>query len=108
MKSQMPEGAFGQPPGMVWHRRLLGGVTLLKLPLGRDLAPEMICVVLTDAAYDAIGLNAQGAGRWPMQRDRDQCFVQVERAVVNRMRAMRRAGESYSEVTLRLAGEGKP
>ena len=43
-----------------------------------------------------------------MQRDRDQCFVQVESAVVSRMRAMRRAGESYSEVVLRLAGEGKP
>ena len=42
-----------------------------------------------------------------MQRDWGQCFVQVERAVVNRMRAMRRAGESYSEVILRLAGEGK-
>ena len=33
-----------------------------------------------------------------MQRDRGQCFIQVEAAVVDRMRAMRRAGESYSEV----------
>jgi hypothetical protein len=37
-----------------------------------------------------------------MQRDRDQCFIQVEAAVVNRMSAMRRPGESYSEVILRL------
>jgi predicted CopG family antitoxin len=37
-----------------------------------------------------------------MQRDRDQCFIQVEAAVVDRMRAMRRPGDSYSEVILRL------
>jgi hypothetical protein len=43
-----------------------------------------------------------GVARWPMQRDRDQCFLQVEAAVVDRMRAMRRPGKSYSEVILRL------
>ena len=37
-----------------------------------------------------------------MQRDRDQCFVQVEAAAVDRMRALRRPGESYSEVILKL------
>ena len=37
-----------------------------------------------------------------MQRDRSQCFIQVEAAVVDRMRAMRRPGESYSLVILRL------
>lgn len=37
-----------------------------------------------------------------MQRDRGQSFIQVEAAVVDRMRAMRRPGESYSEVILRL------
>ncbi len=37
-----------------------------------------------------------------MQRDRNQCFIQVEAAVVDRMRAMRRSGESSSEVILRL------
>ena len=65
--------------------------------------PEMIRVVLTDAAYDAIASTLpKGAARWPMQRDRGQCFIQVEAAVVDRMRAMRRPGESYSEVILRL------
>jgi hypothetical protein len=64
---------------------------------------EMIRVVLTDAAYDAIASTLpKGAARWPMQRDRDQCFIQVEAAVVDRMRAIRRPGESYSEVMLRL------
>jgi predicted CopG family antitoxin len=37
-----------------------------------------------------------------MQRARDQCFIQVEAAVLDRMRAMRRPGESYSEVILKL------
>ncbi len=37
-----------------------------------------------------------------MQRDRGKCFIQVEAAVVDRMRAMRRPGEDYSDVILRL------
>src|SRR5580704_342757 len=64
---------------------------------------EMIRVALTDAAYDAIASTLpKGAARWPMQRDRGKCFIQVEAAVVDRMRAMRRPGESYSQVILRL------
>jgi hypothetical protein len=63
----------------------------------------MIRVALTDAAYDAIASTLpKGAARWPMQRDRGQSFIQVEAAVVDRMRAMRRPGESYSQVILRL------
>ena len=64
---------------------------------------EMIRVVPTDAAYDDIASTLpKGAARWPMQRDRCQCLIQVEAAVVDRMRAMRRPGESYSQVILRL------
>ncbi len=37
-----------------------------------------------------------------MQRDGGKCFIQVEAAVVDRMRAMRRPGEDYSDVILRL------
>jgi hypothetical protein len=63
----------------------------------------MIRVALTDAAYDAIASTLpKGAARWPMQRDRGQCFIQVEAAVVDCIRAMRRPGESYSQVILRL------
>jgi hypothetical protein len=63
----------------------------------------MIRVALTDAAYDAIASTLpKGAARWPMQRDRGQCFIQVEAAVVDRTRAMRRPGESYNQVILRL------
>ena len=54
----------------------------MKLPPGRDQVLEMIRVALTDAAYDAIASTLpKGAARWPMQRDRDQCFIQVEAAV---------------------------
>jgi hypothetical protein len=38
----------------------------------------------------------------PTQREQGQCFIQVEAAVVDRMRAMRRPGESYRDVILRL------
>ena len=63
----------------------------------------MIRLALTDAVYDAITSTLpKGAARWPLQRDRGQCFIQVEAAVVDRMRAMRRPGESYSHVILRL------
>ena len=68
----------------------------------------MIRIALSDAAYDAIASTLpKGSARWPMQRDGDQGFIQVEAAVVDRMRAMRRPGESYSAVILRLVELGK-
>ena len=67
----------------------------------------MIRIALSDAAYDAIASTLpRGSARWPMQRDGDQCFIQVEAAVVDRMRTMRRPGESYSAVILRLVELG--
>lgn len=76
----------------------------LKLPLGRIKSdPDMIRLVLTEGAYDAIASTLpKGSARWPMQRDRGKCFIQVEAAIVDRMRAMRRPGEDYSDVILRL------
>ena len=63
----------------------------------------MIRIALTDAAFDAIASTLpNGAARWPMQRDCGQCFIQVEAAVVDRMRTMRRPDEDYSDVILRL------
>ncbi len=67
----------------------------------------MIRIALSDSAYDAIASTLpKGSARWPMQRDGNQCFIQVESAVVNRMRALRRPGESYSAVILRLVELG--
>ena len=63
----------------------------------------MIRLVLTEGAYDAIASTLpKGSARWPMQRECGKCFIQVEAAVVDRMRAMRRPGEGYSDVILRL------
>ena len=63
----------------------------------------MIRIALSDTAYETIASTLpKGSARWPMQRDRGQCFMQVEAAVVDRMRAMRRPGETYSAVILRL------
>jgi hypothetical protein len=83
--------------------RRQSAVSAIKLPLGRSQVAQMIRIALTDAAYDVIASTLpKGAARWPMQRDRGQSFIQVEAFVVDRMRAMRRPGESYSEVILRL------
>ena len=63
----------------------------------------MIRIALTQTAYDAIASNLpKGSARWPMQCERGQCFIQVEAAVVDRMRSMRKPGENYSSVILRL------
>ena len=63
----------------------------------------MIRIALSDTAYETIASTLpKGSARWPMQRDRGQCFIQVEAAVVDRTRAMRRPGETYSAVILRL------
>jgi hypothetical protein len=49
--------------------------------------PEMIRLVLTERAYDAIASALpKGSARWPLQRDRGRCFIQVEAAVADRMR----------------------
>ena len=62
-----------------------------KLPLSRDVAYDAIASTLPKARH---GGRCSAMG---------QCFIQVEAAVVDRMRAMRRPGESYSEVILKLA-----
>ena len=63
----------------------------------------MIRLVLTEGAYDVIASRLpKGSARWPMQRDHGRCFIQVEAAVVDRMRTMRRPNEDYSDVILRL------
>jgi hypothetical protein len=67
----------------------------------------MIRIALSDVAYDAIASTLpQGSARWPMQREEGKGFIQVEAAVVDRMRAIRQPGESYSAVILRLVELG--
>ena len=77
----------------------------MKFPLGRDQVPEMIGVVLADAAYDAVASTLpKGAHGGPCSAIGANGFIQVEAAMVDRMRAMRRPSESYSEVVLKLVG----
>jgi hypothetical protein len=83
-----------------------GAVASSDLVMGRPAPPYVLSTMppaaqhfiqdgITDAAYDAIAsTQPKGAARWPMQRDRGPCFIQVEAAVVDHMRAMRRPGES--------------
>jgi hypothetical protein len=47
----------------------------------------MIRVVLTDAVYDAIASTLpKGAARWPMQRDRGQCFLNQKGSLEHSLR----------------------
>jgi hypothetical protein len=51
----------------------------LKLPPGRIKSSAMIRIAITEVAYNAIASTLPKlAVRWPMQRDRDKCFIQVE------------------------------
>ena len=82
----MSEGAFGQPPDTV-RQGPLGRRQAMKFPLGRITCREMIRVALTDAAYDAVASTLpKCAARRPVQRDRDQYFIQVEAAEVDQIR----------------------
>ena len=58
---------------------------------------------LTSAAYDAITATLpEGAPLSPVQCQGGQCLTHIEAAVLDRLRATRRPGESYSDVILRL------
>ena len=59
--------------------------------------------IATAAAYDAIcSTLPEDAPLWPVHRRDGQCLIHIEAAVLNRLRAMRRPSESYSNVILRL------
>jgi hypothetical protein len=64
----------------------------------------MIRIAITAAAFDAITatlpLGSVGFERHPA--DDGQWLVWLERAMVDRLRAMRGSGESYTDVILRL------
>jgi hypothetical protein len=119
--SKYPTGIAGREPfiGLIWRtadrgQRPIGVnaaddyarprvISALKMPLGQDQAPEMIRIALAKAAYDAIrSALPKGVARWPMQSERGKYFIQVEAAVVDRMRSMRRSAESCSTVILRF------
>ena len=62
-----------------------------------------LCRATKCAAYGAVASTLpKGAARWPMQRDWGQCFIEVQAAVVDRIRGMRKPSESCRDLILRL------
>jgi hypothetical protein len=68
----------------------------------------MVRIAITQAAFDAIAktLPLGSVGFENATNEHGERLIWLDRAVVDRLRAMRGPGESYSDVILRLAGEG--
>jgi hypothetical protein len=66
----------------------------------------MIKIAITQAAFDAIASTLPlGSVGYEKELDaKGECHVWLETTVVNRLRAMRGLGESYSDVIVRAAG----
>jgi hypothetical protein len=68
----------------------------------------MIRIAVTPAAFDAVAATLPlGSVAYEKELDeRGECHVWLEPTVVNRLRALRGAGESYSDAILRLESIG--
>ncbi len=68
----------------------------------------MIRIAIRVAAFEAIAktLPLGSVGFEGEANERGERLIWLEAAMVNRLRAMRGPGESYSDVILRLAAEG--
>jgi hypothetical protein len=68
----------------------------------------MVRIAISQAAFDAIAktLPLGSVGFENKVNEKGEWLIWLDRAVVDRLRSLRGAGESYSEVILRLAGEG--
>jgi hypothetical protein len=69
----------------------------------------MIRIAITQAAFDALASTIP-LGSVVFEKELDangQCHVRLNRAVVNRLRALRGPGESYSDVILRIAADAR-
>ena len=66
----------------------------------------MIRIAITEAAFDAIAATLPlGSVGFEVEAIEGERYVWLDPAVVNRLRAMRGPGESYSDVILRLAAQ---
>jgi hypothetical protein len=65
----------------------------------------LIRISITPAAFEAIAATLQlgSVGYEPKLNAKGERLIWLEAAVLDRLRAMRRPGESYSDVILRLA-----
>jgi hypothetical protein len=68
----------------------------------------MIRVAITTAAFEAIAstLPLGNMGYEAEANERGERLIWLEDAMMDRLAALRGPGESYSDVILRLAGEG--
>jgi hypothetical protein len=68
----------------------------------------MVRIAISQAAFDAIAktLPLGSVGFENATNEKGERLIWLDRAVVDRLRAMRGPGESWSDVILRLAGEG--
>jgi hypothetical protein len=67
----------------------------------------MVRIAITQAAFDAIAktLALGSVGFENKTNEKGERLIWLDRSVVDRLRSLRRPGESYSDVILRLAGE---
>jgi hypothetical protein len=67
----------------------------------------MIRIAITQAAFEAIArtLPLGNVGYENKTNEEGNRLIWLDRAVVDRLRAMRGPGESYSDVILRIAAE---
>jgi hypothetical protein len=66
----------------------------------------MIRISITEAALVAIAKTLPEEAVLHVDRRRGQCFIHLKEEIVDRLGAMRRPGESYSDVILRLVEIG--
>jgi hypothetical protein len=62
----------------------------------------MIRISITEAALVAIAKTLPEEAVLHVDRRGGQCFIHLKEEIVDRLGAMRRPGESYSDVILRL------
>jgi hypothetical protein len=67
----------------------------------------MIAIAITAEAYEAIRATLPDGAPRSIGQD-GQMRIWLDHAVVDRLRALRGPGESFSDVILRLAADGKP
>jgi hypothetical protein len=61
---------------------------------------------ITQAAFDAIAKTLGSVGYENETNEKGERLIWLDQSVVDRLRSLRGPGESYSDVILRLAGEG--
>ena len=71
-------------------------------------SPDMIRIAISQAAFDAIAstLPPGSTGYENAVNEKGERLIWLERRMLDKLNSYRRAGETYSDVILRLAAEG--